>query len=103
MKDYNVVFYYSVRVTAESENEAEDMAWSAFGEANPSSGDDFVCTVDEIEVEDQDMSTCIYCQRPVTLTDEGWADENATGDDSIWRLVCDENGSFPASHEGVTA
>lgn len=46
------------------------------------------------------MSTCIYCQRPVTLTDEGWADENATGDDSIWRLVCDENGSFPASHEG---
>lgn len=46
------------------------------------------------------MSTCIHCHRDVTLTDEGWADPEATGDDAIWRFVCDENGSFPANHEG---
>jgi hypothetical protein len=51
MKEYNVTFYYSVRVTAENEDDAEDMAWSAFGEANPASGDEFVCTVDEMEEE----------------------------------------------------
>lgn len=45
------------------------------------------------------MKNCIYCNRAVTLTDEGWADPNATGDDEIWRLVCDQNGSFPATHD----
>jgi hypothetical protein len=47
MKEYNVVFYYSVRVTAEDEEDAEDMAWSAFGAVDPSVPDDFVCTVEE--------------------------------------------------------
>ena len=48
MKEYNVTFYYSVRVTAENEDDAEDMAWSAFGKADhTASGDDFVCTVEE--------------------------------------------------------
>jgi hypothetical protein len=51
MKEYNVTFYYSVRVTAENEEDAEDMAWSEFGTADPNSGDCFVCTVDEIEEE----------------------------------------------------
>jgi hypothetical protein len=48
MKEYNVTFYYSVRVTAENEDDAEDMAWSAFGTADhTASGEDFVCTVKE--------------------------------------------------------
>jgi hypothetical protein len=46
------------------------------------------------------MATCFYCHREVVLTADGWADENATGDDAVWRLVCDENGSFPAEHDG---
>ena len=51
MKEYNITFYYSVKVTAENEEDAEDMAWSEFGAVDPNSGDDFVCTVDEIEEE----------------------------------------------------
>jgi hypothetical protein len=49
------------------------------------------------------MSTCKYCSRHVELTDEGWVDREATGDDSLWYLVCDENDTFPSEHEGVTA
>ena len=49
MKEYNVVFHYSVRVEADDEDDAQDMAWSEFGEANPSSGDNFACTVEEVE------------------------------------------------------
>ena len=51
MKYYRVGIFASVNVEAENEDDAEDMAWSAFGEANPASGDDFVCTVDEMEEE----------------------------------------------------
>ncbi len=49
MKEYSVVFHYSVRVQAEDEETAEDMAWSLLGEANPTTNDDFSCTVDEVE------------------------------------------------------
>jgi hypothetical protein len=44
---------------------------------------------------------CDHCGRVVEQTDEGWADPEATGDDEIWRLVCDENDSFLANHEGT--
>ncbi len=48
-----------------------------------------------------DRYACVYCNRAVTMTDDGWADPEATGDDEIWRLVCDENDSFLANHEGT--
>jgi hypothetical protein len=44
---------------------------------------------------------CNHCGRVVEHTDDGWADLGATGDDEIWRLVCDENDSFVANHEGT--
>jgi len=49
MKEYKVNFNYLVTVMAEDHSDAVDMAWSAFGEASPSSGDDFVCTVEEVK------------------------------------------------------
>ena len=49
------------------------------------------------------MSTCVYCQRSVVMTDEGWADPEATGDDSIWEYVCDENEDFPCNHHGAVS
>lgn len=49
------------------------------------------------------FSICKHCERDVFLTDEGWADPNATGDDEIWRLTCDGNEAWPSEHEGVTA
>tara|TARA_R110000868_G_scaffold53637_2_gene168052 strand:- start:269 stop:421 length:153 start_codon:yes stop_codon:yes gene_type:complete len=49
MKEWNIVFHYSVRVEAENKYMAQDMAWSLFGEANPSHDDNFACTVEEVE------------------------------------------------------
>lgn len=43
-------------------------------------------------------STCRYCGRTVTQTDEGWVDTEATGDDRVWRETCDANESFFANH-----
>lgn len=50
------------------------------------------------------LNTCKHCNRFVWATDEGWgelnwADLNATGDDSIWKFVCDSNDTFTAEHE----
>lgn len=47
MKTYNVVFHYSVEVTAEDQEAAEDQAWSLFGAADPSVSDHFSCSVEE--------------------------------------------------------
>lgn len=44
-------------------------------------------------------SICRHCQRSITLTDDGWIDPEATGDDSIWREVCDRHDTFDAKHE----
>lgn len=49
MQEYNVVFHYSVRVEADSEESAEDMAWIEFGNADPTNAKDFACTVEEID------------------------------------------------------
>jgi hypothetical protein len=49
MKEYNVVFYYSVRVEADNENTAENVAWKEFGQSDPTSMSEFVCTVKEVE------------------------------------------------------
>ena len=35
--------------------------------------------------------TCIHCNRPITLSGDVWVDEEAAGDDSIWREICDSN------------
>jgi len=49
MKTFNVVFHYSLEVVAEDEDTAQDMAWQEFANANPNSGDEFACTVEEKE------------------------------------------------------
>ena len=46
------------------------------------------------------MSTCIHCTRTITATPTGWADMGATGDDKIWKYICDKNTEdFQALHE----
>lgn len=44
------------------------------------------------------MATCRYCHREIQLVDLGWVDTNATGDDALWREVCDSNDTFTAEH-----
>jgi hypothetical protein len=69
MKEYNVVFHYSVRVEADDEDDARDKAWSEFGEANPSSGDNFACTVEAIEdvwdTNEDGNHICVDCESEV--------------------------------------
>ena len=42
---------------------------------------------------------CRHCERDITLTEQGWIDDNATGDDSVWQFTCDGNDTFTAEHE----
>ena len=45
------------------------------------------------------MTTCQHCKRAITRDDSGeWIDPNATGDDSLWRYVCDSHDTFEAEH-----
>ena len=48
------------------------------------------------------MSRCLHCDRTVILTDNGWVDPEATGDDELWSYVCDQNDTFTAEHEPVS-
>lgn len=52
---------------------------------------------------DNDITTthCKHCHREVSYTAEGWADMNATGDDSLWKYVCEDDDTFVAGHEPV--
>lgn len=43
-------------------------------------------------------ATCQHCERTVTETPLGWADLEATGDDNIWRYVCDSHDTLTAEH-----
>lgn len=42
---------------------------------------------------------CQHCERPIVWTLAGWADPQAKGDDSVWRLACDAHDTFTAEHE----
>lgn len=44
---------------------------------------------------------CQHCDRTIVETDEGWADPEATGDDAIWRFVCENHDTITAEHEPV--
>jgi hypothetical protein len=47
-----------------------------------------------------DQAMCQHCDRVIELADDGmWVDPEATGDDDIWREVCDANDEFIAIHE----
>lgn len=48
------------------------------------------------------MTTCQHCERAIVQTADGWADPEATGDDELWRLVCDSHDTFIAEHEPTT-
>jgi hypothetical protein len=69
-KEYNVVFHYSVRVQAEDEETAEDMAWEQFGKADPTNTDHFACTVDAVEdvwaTNEEGDYTCVDCHDPIS-------------------------------------
>ena len=66
MKEWNIVFHYSVRVEADNEDDAQEKAWSLFGEANPSTGDNFACTVEPIadawDTDERGKYTCVDCE-----------------------------------------
>lgn len=42
---------------------------------------------------------CRHCDRTIHNHNGVWIDRAATGDDSLWREVCDSHDSFPADHE----
>lgn len=45
-------------------------------------------------------STCLHCGRAIILAESGiWVDLAASGDDEIWREVCDSHDTFMAEHE----
>jgi hypothetical protein len=44
------------------------------------------------------MTTCQHCEREI-VWEGGWVDPEATGDDEVWRDVCDSHDSFMAEHE----
>ncbi len=49
-----------------------------------------------------DAGECRHCGRAIKLEgggEYGWIDPEATGDDSIWREVCDSHDTFIANHE----
>jgi hypothetical protein len=66
MKEYNVVFHYSVRVEAEDEDTAENMAWKEFGQSDPTNMSEFVCTVEPIadpwDTDERGKYTCVDCE-----------------------------------------
>lgn len=45
------------------------------------------------------MTTCKHCLRPIALEYGAWVDPEATGDDLVWRLMCDRHDTFVAEHE----
>jgi len=45
------------------------------------------------------MTKCVHCQRDIELVEGVWIDPLATGDDSVWRDVCDSHDSFYVGHE----
>ena len=70
-KEYSVVFHYSIRVHAENEEAAEDMAWDMFGKGlDPTNTDDFACTVDEVvdvwATDEEGDYMCVDCHDPVS-------------------------------------
>lgn len=45
------------------------------------------------------VTLCRHCNRSIIDVDGLWVDPEATGDDSIWREVCDRHDTFTAEHE----
>jgi YD repeat-containing protein len=41
---------------------------------------------------------CKHCQRAIIQRQGEWIDPTATGDDRIWRYVCDSNDTLQAEH-----
>lgn len=41
---------------------------------------------------------CGACSRRIVLCDGAWIDPEASGDDSMWREVCDASDTFTAEH-----
>jgi hypothetical protein len=41
---------------------------------------------------------CEHCHRAIIQRQGEWIDPAATGDDRIWRYVCDSNDTLQANH-----
>tara|TARA_R110000868_G_scaffold20517_2_gene86778 strand:+ start:1069 stop:1365 length:297 start_codon:yes stop_codon:yes gene_type:complete len=71
MKEYNVVFHYSVRVEADDEDDAQDKAWSEFGVVRYSrtASSEFDCTVEAIvdtwDTNEDGNHICVDCETEV--------------------------------------
>lgn len=68
MKEYKVTFTYAVKVQAENEGEANDMAWKLFAYADPANADTFMCFVEAVDVWDTNEDgnhTCVDCESEV--------------------------------------
>ncbi len=42
---------------------------------------------------------CRHCGRSIVREDGAWIDPEATGDDAVWREVCDSHDTMTAEHE----
>ncbi len=47
----------------------------------------------------KETTNCVHCERIITATPTGWADMQATGDDKIWKYVCDNGEGIFFEHE----
>ena len=48
---------------------------------------------------EQDEVGCVHCLRRIVAVDGLWVDPEASGDDDVWREVCDSHDTFVADHE----
>ena len=69
MKEYKVTFTYAVKVQAESHEQANDMAWKLFADADPANADTFLCFIEAVDAwatNDEGDYTCVDCEELVS-------------------------------------
>lgn len=69
-----------------------EYVWREFSDDEPSGHPDR-------DTHPEQTSTCRHCKREITLVGLQWVDEDATGDDAVWRETCDEHDTVTAEHE----
>lgn len=72
MKEYKVTFTYAVKVQAESHEQANDMAWKLFADADPANADTFLCFVEAVDVwslNENGNHICVDCESEVDPDD----------------------------------
>jgi hypothetical protein len=86
-----------------SDMEREEASWETEGITFDSREYVIWSEPDKTQVRsDEGSAQCRHCKRDIKLDGDIWIDPEATGDDSIWREVCDAHDTFIADHEPVT-